>query len=227
LVACNGHVKITDDNAHAWVEVYMDGVGWLPVDVTPGCYSDTSMFEDTYRYTDNEDDEIDDAVYYNSIDNTEGGTDSESIIKKLFIFVAGRFYGLLTLMLMLLILAFFILEVQRFLRRKYSHKVFDSLDEKRKMLYAFKKIYKELKYMGIDTDLNQNPDYIDDQLCEKFKTFRKSEYNRVYSLIEKVVYGEQTLEPYEERVVLGFADKLAGQIKILDFKSKFKYRYYI
>ena len=30
--------QLTDGSAHAWVEVYVDGVGWLPVEVTPGFY---------------------------------------------------------------------------------------------------------------------------------------------------------------------------------------------
>lgn len=29
-------VNVTDADAHAWVEIYMDGYGWIPVDVTPG-----------------------------------------------------------------------------------------------------------------------------------------------------------------------------------------------
>ncbi|HAN20981.1 MAG: hypothetical protein A2Y15_03205 [Clostridiales bacterium GWF2_36_10] len=32
----NTQVDVTDKNAHAWVEVYFDGIGWIPVDVTPG-----------------------------------------------------------------------------------------------------------------------------------------------------------------------------------------------
>lgn len=29
-------IKVTDEAAHAWIEVYINGVGWVPVDVTPG-----------------------------------------------------------------------------------------------------------------------------------------------------------------------------------------------
>ena len=34
----NYRADVTGRNAHAWVEIYCDGVGWLPVDVTPGHY---------------------------------------------------------------------------------------------------------------------------------------------------------------------------------------------
>lgn len=33
-------VDVTDKHAHAWTEVYMDGIGWLPIEVTPTFFSD-------------------------------------------------------------------------------------------------------------------------------------------------------------------------------------------
>ena len=32
-------LELYDDNAHAWVEIYEDNVGWVPVEVTPGYFS--------------------------------------------------------------------------------------------------------------------------------------------------------------------------------------------
>ena len=37
-------LTLTDANSHAWTEYYLDGVGWLPFDATPG-YSDILSFE--------------------------------------------------------------------------------------------------------------------------------------------------------------------------------------
>lgn len=41
-VAFNAQAEVTvtvlGENAHAWTEVYIDGLGWLPVEVTPGSY---------------------------------------------------------------------------------------------------------------------------------------------------------------------------------------------
>lgn len=34
-------VEMRDFDAHAWAEVYMDGIGWIPVDFTPGFYYNT------------------------------------------------------------------------------------------------------------------------------------------------------------------------------------------
>lgn len=33
------------ENAHAWVEVYFDGVGWKAVDVTPGYYYNVATLQ--------------------------------------------------------------------------------------------------------------------------------------------------------------------------------------
>ena len=36
---------IRGENAHAWVEVYFDGVGWKAVDVTPGYYYNVATLQ--------------------------------------------------------------------------------------------------------------------------------------------------------------------------------------
>jgi hypothetical protein len=39
-------IEITDANAHAWVEIYLDGFGWVPVEVTPGFNRNGIFIED-------------------------------------------------------------------------------------------------------------------------------------------------------------------------------------
>lgn len=35
--------QVLGENAHAWTEVYIDGLGWLPVEVTPGSYEGPAL----------------------------------------------------------------------------------------------------------------------------------------------------------------------------------------
>ena len=34
-IGSSGSVPVPDTAAHAWVEIYLNGYGWYPVDVTP------------------------------------------------------------------------------------------------------------------------------------------------------------------------------------------------
>ena len=36
-------ISVTDRNAHAWTEIYLDNVGWVPVEATPGFESDSKV----------------------------------------------------------------------------------------------------------------------------------------------------------------------------------------
>ena len=38
----NFEAKIPDQNGHAWVEIYLDNMGWIPIEVTPG-YTDAAQ----------------------------------------------------------------------------------------------------------------------------------------------------------------------------------------
>ncbi|MBR6697024.1 MAG: transglutaminase domain-containing protein [Lachnospiraceae bacterium] len=45
------NVEITDYMAHAWVEIYIDGYGWLPIEVTPSAYERPNIEKPTQEPT--------------------------------------------------------------------------------------------------------------------------------------------------------------------------------
>ena len=50
LVRGKGQVEVKASQAHAWTEIYKNGIGWIPVDVTPGFYKELpSQQEDRIR----------------------------------------------------------------------------------------------------------------------------------------------------------------------------------
>lgn len=62
---------LTEADAHAWVEYYLDGVGWIPFDVTPG-FGDAAFYEPT-------DDNI---VRDDSLQWSVGDSDSDSPVRE-------------------------------------------------------------------------------------------------------------------------------------------------
>lgn len=59
-------LDVTDGSAHAWSEIYIDGEGWIPLDVTP--------------YSDEQEEEEDSSLWYEFLDlmNNGGGSSGES-----------------------------------------------------------------------------------------------------------------------------------------------------
>lgn len=43
LESGNGAQAIMDEAAHAWAEIYVKGVGWIPIEVTPGFIDEADL----------------------------------------------------------------------------------------------------------------------------------------------------------------------------------------
>ncbi len=55
LLAEEGPNELMDDCAHAWPEIYIDGAGWVPIEVTPGFINEEDMKDDREPETMGED----------------------------------------------------------------------------------------------------------------------------------------------------------------------------
>lgn len=221
--------SLTGKEAHAWAEVYFDGIGWLPLDVTPGYYYDAVTLQ---KMVSSPDSVQKNAVLKNDAQSSEEVTGLENggqkklrdkvvpVVRN----ITAVILGIVAILLILFVALIAAVELMRiiFIWKETHEK---EVSQKKHILRMEKKIYTYLSLWGINARLGWNTGETDKILAERFVEVEEGEYTRVCQLIEKVIYGDIELEPYEERTVVTFLEKLLENQKAADWKTRLKCRY--
>ena len=152
----NENVSVTDENAGAWVEVYQDGVGWLPLALTPGLESLAP--EQTVsgikpvgagegegsgpRVTEGQEPEQDDAEQSEDPDNTPDGGQRTGLLAK------PAFWILLIAGILLLFVLFILIHHHIILKNR--QKTFENPDNSESISSLFSDAAKLLSALGFD-----------------------------------------------------------------------------
>lgn len=225
----NGTVSVIGEDAHAWAEVYFDGIGWLPVDVTPGYYYDAVKLQqmvatpDMVHKTLAQDNNRMDAEQI-----TDSGSDADTLGEEITETIRnlGAFrLGLAALVLLVFVLVIMVSEILRILFLWRENMVYDrrtaeerAVDMERKLLYF-------LKIRGIEARLGWNTDAVETAVIERIPGIRTGEYRRICDLLQKTIYGNLPMEPYEERTVNYFLHKLYQAEPGSSFIFRWRLRY--
>lgn len=219
----NETVTLTSQNAHAWVDVYMDGIGWLPIDVTPGFYYDTySLIELVAKpkqidKTDKDKKNSPDKLKLNEDSGSGAGskTKKEQNIKLTII-------GIITLILICTIWAIaisYLLKINKVIKVKKAIENPDS-EKRQKQLYAV--VMMLLQADKIDFTLGKDAETAAKKICALHPEFEADEFLRVNNILEKLVFGEMKLEEFEERTLIAFIEKYSRVRKINPFRIRRK-----
>ena len=223
-------VRLTGQDAHAWLEVYFDGVGWQPVDVTPGYYYDAMALRDMISTPDTE---------HKSAAIQDQGNDSESSTKledakksngtkipKVVWDMTKILSGTLTVILLLLILWIAILEIGRVIFAWAEKRQYLQDDQKKQVLFIEHHLFTMLAFVGVKATLGWHTKEVDDFLSCRLEDIKPGEYMRVSELIERSVYGDIELKPHEMRTLQVFLTKVRQALKDgKNWKVKIMLRY--
>ena len=193
------HITLTTQNAHAWVEVYVAGAGWLPVEVVPGFYVETysdQIVEGRPAYKINsstddqgvgtEDQNGSGAGDEQTEDNTEKENNSRLMIPEALI-----------LILYLLLIGYLLLELQRFLRIQAGKRKLQKCTDPEEKLDAHLEAAENLmKLAGVHGDYS-HPVELWEEVNQKLPAVPKAEYDRTIELLQKARFGGMELKAYE------------------------------
>ena len=225
----DGLLQLTGQNAHTWAEVYFDGVGWLPVDVTPGYYYEARELQEFVAMPDNirKTAALDESG--NTMDTLGDTAQKEQVPEVSESPRSYRFLkiipGLLALLILLVTLLILMLEAVGAIASMRMHTAFRraSAQQQAAMLHA--QIFTLLRLHGIDASLGWNAAETDAQLAAKLPAISPGTYCRVVTLLEKALYGGHALAPFELRTLVSFAEKLSRVERPILSRDHWQLRY--
>ena len=110
--------------------------------------------------------------------------------------------------LLLVILCLGILEIGRILDYEWMQRKFARADQQKKVRIYTEEMQKLPAFLGISMSPGWKNGEVDQKIHEKYQRVEAGAYLRVCEILEKSIYGQQNLEPYEMRTVSAFMKKL-------------------
>ena len=227
----NGQVTLTGKNSHAWVEIYYDGIGWEPVDVTPGYFYDAVALQqmvnspDTIHKTaslENSDDTETAKIVNDEAKKSRMTDDIRKNVKNISTVILGIF-ALIIILITLIISVAEIIYAVIMAKRRLLYKNSSDTD---KVYILQKNIYHLLNAAGINATLGWNASDTDKRITDTFKSISAGDYIRICDIFEKVIFGGITPESYELRTLEMFTDNLFSDHANSSWKMKLRLRYF-
>lgn len=202
-------IDLTSKNAHAWVEVYVTGIGWMPVEVVPGMYVESYSNQlvsgkPTYQISSMPDDNG-----MSVKDDGSQGVSGEQGAKEgnnAKIPWTERVKKAVNILLIFLYFCFFvylILELQRYLRLRRKHAEREEIlaSEQPAEEYYMNEIRRLFVIAGIRESMIQPEEGEKPDIEKTFPGVYEKEYERVSQLLQRAVFGRKKLEVYEKHTL--------------------------
>ena len=221
-------IELTAQNTHAWVEVYADGIGWLPIDVTPGFYYDTytllqlSEIPQKIKKTaalDNEGDQAEETLKKGTEDGGKSGEEQQRENGWLDI-IWGSFLCILFIIEGIWI----VLEIRRAIYEYQIYHCMDQPDVDRTTEFLFDRIQENLWACGIEMQPGWKREETQSAVHVLLPDVSAGMYGKINDLMEKYFYGGISLEADERRLLWNFLLQLRRGRRNLSLHRRIRQR---
>ena len=216
----NENVSVTDENAGAWVEVYQDGVGWLPLALTPGLESLAPEQTESGikpvgsgegegngpRITEGQEPEQQDAEPDNSEDNTPDGGQRSGLLTK------PAFWILLVVGILLLLVLFILIRHHIILKKR--NETFTQEDSSAAAACLFADCAALLATMGLKRGTGSMLELCEaanEQLGEDYAT----KLREMTACNAQALFSSRTISAEQLKEMHTFHDETLGKLKSL------------
>lgn len=219
---------VDDTHAHAWVEYYQDGVGWLPFETTPSYLEIMNKAEDYQNISgvsggssqDDQDMEQQDEEQQEEEDQDEK-IDWVQVL--LILLVIG------ICLLILVMIAFLIWVLVQRHKSKVLKRKFDSEDAREAVRAMFEYTMNILAAAGLNIR-NTSLYRYEKQIAKMFDEETAAEYHHIVDIRQEAVYSSNEMTPEQKAQMMAFKEKIWKRIYTngtLIQKLQLKYIYFL
>lgn len=225
-------LEIKDKNAHAWVEVYLDGHGWYPYEVTPGYSGFRAGFQEKPDPSKNQSQQNSASA---SEENNPPKTNDTSSAKSLLPqnpeqqqqrFLGERLLIVATALLLLVALFWTGILVRRQILIKRRMRSTQTEDQSNHIRELYRYLYQVLLFDHMGNDANLPYLEYAVQLEQHYPFIATGECVRIMEFVLKANFSEAQASRIEAKQVDAFVEKAVNNIYAeLSRKEQFKFRY--
>lgn len=193
---------IQDDNAHAWVEIYVPYIGWNYVETTPG-------FDGTVSNLPMPEDDNKDNSNNTGVENEDINENEKDSVYEIF----ARYKGFLILGVMV-----FVCLVIRYIILKERHKGNGrKSDNSYRIKHIFYSIYEMLIYSGFDRNIDTTKEEFITEVLRLYPDINENDLRKYMEILIVTHYGRKEPEKYEADFSLDmynvFKEKISKNLK--------------
>lgn len=190
---------LQNDNAHAWVEIYMPDYGWTPVETTPGFVGtvvDMEVSEDDLEEQEQAKEEQQEEEQKRNQENQRGNSD---------------IFGKVLMILLVFVIVLLILAVRyRYLRRKRRGMVSGhSMEQQiKEVFYSF---YQVLQFLGFSQEIDTTTQEFVEEVSRLYPKLDIANLSRYMDLVLQVHYGQKVITKEDTQFSLAMYEALVKQ----------------
>ena len=200
-------------NSHAWTEIYYDGIGWLPVDFTPGYYDEAVVLQNmvgkpdaVHKTASTKKNKKNKADEMYSKNNKGRGILKERL--HLIVNILGMAMGICVLVILIGTILFLVIEFVRVLKIRGLYRKFKNSTLIQRMILLQKVLVLFFKIHGLSISFSWDTSQTDQMISQKMDSIEPGDFERISYLMEKSIYGGIELEEYEMRTIKKFIEKV-------------------
>lgn len=223
----NRTVDVRDSLAHAWIEVYMDGFGWYPYDVTAASQEEQTELKNQNKYEEPEAPSILEQQNEPSVtdEEFEGNENKEHLTAQQYGFGDILLQVIVGILCLFVIFLFSLIIRRKLFMRRFQNRIMKQ-EKRQQIISYYKEIGRYLSYLGITYDTGKTVEENAEECFVVTSYGSNEQWKEFFTLIILVRFSQAETTEQQLLYVSEFIENLIDDVENkMSFVTRLYYKY--